>query len=169
MIALCSVLLLAAATSPSVEYDPEVDFSRYATWSWQDGSTRAFNPVTDTKIREAIESGLAARGLSRVDEKATLLVVYHASHTNEIDMSQLKYGSPPTKTGVRYLQKASLLLDMVDAASGKVVWRGYATGVLRYGPQEIADQVKAAVDGMLASFPPPTTSRPTPGSPPPEG
>src|SRR5437667_4617260 len=41
-----------------------------------------------------------------------------------------------------------------DAASGKVVWRGQAAGVLRYGPKEIAAQVDGAVEEMLARFPP---------------
>jgi Domain of unknown function (DUF4136) len=154
------VLLLAAAT-PSVEYDPNVDFSRYDTWSWHEGVTPSMNPVTDKRIREAIESGLAARGLAHVDGKGTLLVVYHASRSTQIDTSTLTYASPPTKTAIRYVQKASLLVDMLDAASGKVVWRGYATGVLRYGPNEIAEQVKAAIDEMLAGFPPKAT-RPSP-------
>jgi hypothetical protein len=148
-------MLLLAAASPSVEYDPQVDFSRYDTWSWHEGVTPSMNPVTDKRIREAIEGGLAARGLSRVDGKGTLLVVYHASRSTVIDTSTLTCNSPPTKTAIRYVQKGSLLVDMLDAASGKVVWRGYTTGVLRYGPNEIAEQVKAAVDGMLASFPPP--------------
>jgi Domain of unknown function (DUF4136) len=151
---LTQLVLLLAAASPSVEYDPNVDFARYDTWSWHEGVTPSMNPVTDKRIREAIEGGLAARGLSRVDGKGTLLVVYHAARSTVIDTSTLTYNSLPTKTAIRYVQKGSLLVDMLDAASGKVVWRGHATGVLRYGPSEIAAQVKAAVDEMLASFPP---------------
>jgi hypothetical protein len=110
--------------------------------------------VTDRRIREAIEKGLAARGLSQVDGDATLLVVYHASRTTQIDVSTFEYAATPSKTGLRYVQKASLLVDMLDGDSGKVVWRGHASGALRYGPPEIAEQVKAAVDALLTSFPP---------------
>ena len=92
MATLMTFLLLAAATATSVEYDPQVDFSRYETWSWHERVTPAANPVADKRIREAIESGLAARGISRVDRDGTLLVVYHASKTIEIDLAPIKSG-----------------------------------------------------------------------------
>ena len=46
----------------------------------------AMNPVTEKSIRDAIERGLAARGLSRVESGATLFVVDHASRTTRIDL-----------------------------------------------------------------------------------
>jgi Domain of unknown function (DUF4136) len=149
-----TLLLLVAAAETSVEYDAQADFSRYHTWSWHSGITPAANPANDKRIREAIENGLAARGLSRVDKDAGLLVVYHASKTTQIDLTPLK-NAAPTNTGIRYAEKGSLVVDMLDAASGNVVWRGHATAVLSYGQNEIAGQIKAAVDKLLASFPPP--------------
>ena len=157
--------LLAAAGGPPVEYhveyDRAVDFSRYKTWSWGEGVTPALNPVNNRRIRDAIENGLAARGLSRVDGHATLLVVYHASRTTQIDIDPVKY-PPPTPTGTHYFQKGSIVVDLLDPASGKVVWRAHASGVLSYGPQEIADQVKAAVDDLMARFPPAADDKPVP-------
>lgn len=156
-------LLLAVAGPPveyGVEYDHGVDFSRYKTWAWGEGVTPGLNPVNNRRIRDAIENGLAARGLSRVDSQATLLVVYHASRTTQLEIDPVKY---PTPTGTRYFQKGSIVVDMIDPASGRVVWRAHASGVLRYGPQEIADQVKAAVDDLLARFPPPADDDPAPG------
>jgi Domain of unknown function (DUF4136) len=149
-----TLLLLAAAAETSVEYDHQVDFSRYKTWSWHQGVTPAANPANDKRIREAIEKGLAARGLSRVDGGGPLLVVYHASKTTQIDLAPIK-NTPQTNTGIRYAEKGSLVVDMRDAASGDVVWRGHATAVLDYGQNEIAAQIKAAVDKLLESFPPP--------------
>ena len=147
-----TLLLVAGSATTSVEYDHQVDFSPYKTWSWHEGGTPAMNPVTDKAIRDAIEKGLAVRGLSRVDAGATLFVVYHAARTTQIDIVPLNSPAPPT--GIRYAQKGSLLVDLRDAASGRVVWHGQAGGVLRYGPKEIAAQVDAAVEEMLARFPP---------------
>jgi Domain of unknown function (DUF4136) len=155
MATLMTFLLLAAATATSVEYDPQVDFSRYETWSWHRAVTPAANPVTDKRIREAIENGLAARGISRVDRDGTLLVVYHASKTTEIDLAPIKSGVASTPTGIRYVEKGSLVVDMLDAASGNVVWRGHAGTALKFGPSEIAEQVKTAVEKLLENFPPP--------------
>lgn len=152
---LATLLLVASATAAttSVEYDHDVDFSRYTTWSWHDGGTASMNPVTDKAIRDAIEKGLAARGLSRVDAGATLFVVSHASRTTQVGIAPLRSASPAPPSGVVYAQKGSLVIDLLDAASGKVVGRGQAAGVLRYGPKEIAAQIDAAVAEMLAAFP----------------
>jgi Domain of unknown function (DUF4136) len=160
MATLMTFLLLAAATATSVEYDPQVDFSRYETWSWHRAVTPAANPVADKRIREAIENGLAARGISRVDRDGTLLVVYHASKTIEIDLAPIKSAVASTPP-IRYAEKGSLVVDMLDAASGNVVWRGHAGGALRFGPNEIAEQVKTAVEKLLENFPPPAP-RPVP-------
>jgi hypothetical protein len=153
---LASLLLLVTAagsgSSGEVEYDHQVDFSKYKTWSWHEGVTRAMSPVIDNRIREAIEKGLAARGLSQADSNATLGVVYHASKTTEIALAPLGTEAPPT--GLRYSQKGSLVVEMLDAGSGKVVWRGQAAAVMKYGPNEIAEQIKTAVDKLLEGFPP---------------
>jgi hypothetical protein len=154
-------LLFAAATASQIEYDRQVDFSRYETWSWHERVTPAASPVADKRIREAIERGLAARGLSRVDRDGTLLVVYHASKTSAIDLAPIKNSVASTPTGIQYAEKGSLVIDLLDAASGNIVWRGHATGALQYGPSEIAEQIKAAVDKLLEKFPPPAR-RPVP-------
>src|SRR4029079_9040351 len=82
-----TLLLSAAATTSQVEYDRQADFSRYETWSWHEGVTRAASPVSDNRIREAIESELGARGLSRVDRDGTLLRLYYASKDIQIDIA----------------------------------------------------------------------------------
>lgn len=155
---LTTLLLLAGVAIPSVDYDRDVDFSRYHTWAWSSDVTHAMDATTENRIREAIENGLAAHGLSRVEKDAALLVVYHASKTTQIDLVPVGKSDPSNKTGIQYAEKGSLVLEMREAASGRVVWRGHATGVLRYGPPEIAAQIKAAVDGLLANFPPPASS-----------
>ena len=107
------------------------------------------------------DNGLAARGISRVDRDGTLLVVYHASKTIEIDLAPIKNAVSSTPPGIRYVEKGSLVVDMLDAASGNVVWRGHAGAALKFGPSEIAEQVKTAVEKLLENFPPPAR-RPVP-------
>lgn len=151
---LLTVVLLLASSTQSVEYDHAVDFSRYKTWSWQAGVLAPSQPVVDKQIREALARGLAARGLSSVDSDATLLVKYHAAKTTRIDLLPLDSGSGTPPTGIRYAATGSLVIDLLDAASGKVVWRGHAADVLKYGPKEITAQIDAAVAELLAGFPP---------------
>jgi hypothetical protein len=148
------MVLLLTSFIQAVEYDHAVDFSRYKTWSWQAGVPVLPEPVPDKRIREALARGLAARGLSNVDSDATLLVRYHAARTTRIDLLPLDSGSGAPPTGIRYVETGSLVIDLLDAASGKVVWRGHAAGVLRYGPKEVTAQIDAAVAELLAQFPP---------------
>ena len=149
-----TMVLLLASSIQAVEYDHAVDFSRYQTWSWQGGDTTPSNPVADRRIRDAVARGLAARGLSSVDSNATLLVRYYAARSTRIDLLPLDSGSGAPPTGIKYVETGSLVVDLLDAASGKVVWRGHAKGVLRYGPTELAAQIDAAVAELLARFPP---------------
>jgi uncharacterized protein DUF4136 len=153
MTLLLTLALLASATS-SVEYDHQADFARYKTWGWHEGGTPALNPATNKKIQDAIEKGLATHGLARVDKDPALLVVYYASRTTQIDIAPADFPSPAPPSGIRVVQKGALVIDMLDASTKKVVWRGHASDVMKYGPKDIAAQVEAAVADLLARFPP---------------
>jgi hypothetical protein len=153
-VTLLTLVLLLTSSIQAVEYDHTVDFSQYKTWSWQAGVPVPPEPVPDKRIREALARELAARGLSNVDADATLLVRYHAARRTRIDLLPLDSGSGAPPTGIRYVETGSLVIDLLDAASGKVVWRGHAAGALRYGPKEITAQIDAAVAELLARFPP---------------
>jgi Domain of unknown function (DUF4136) len=91
------VLALSGATAGAAEikvnYDRQADFTRYKTWRWRKG-TPAANPVADKQLRDAIESRLAARGLSRVESRGDLEVVYHAADENKIGVEKLGYKQP---------------------------------------------------------------------------
>jgi hypothetical protein len=153
-VTLLSLVLLLTSSVQAVEYDHDVDFSRYRTWSWQAGVPVPPEPVPDRRIREALARGLAGRGLSEVGSDAALLVRYYAARSTRIDLLPLDSGSGAPPTGIRYVETGSLVIDLVDAASRKVVWRGHATGALRYGPKDITAQIDAAVAELLARFPP---------------
>src|SRR5262245_41703224 len=90
-------LALGAATAGAaeikVDFDSHADFARYKTWSWRAG-TAAPNPVAEKRLREAIETRLAARGLKRADSGGDLAVVYHAAGENRIDTEKLGYKQP---------------------------------------------------------------------------
>ncbi len=154
---LITLLMLAAAPAVSIEYDHQADFSRYRTWSWHREVTPAANPLADKRIQEAIEKGLAARGLSRTDGDGALLVQYHASKTTEIGLVPMNTAAGFPSTGIQYAEKGSLVVALVDAASGNVVWRGWTAGALNYDPFEVAAQVKEAAEKLLERFPPPAS------------
>jgi hypothetical protein len=146
----------AGAAEIKVDYDAHTDFSRYKTWSWRRG-TPAPNPVSDKRLREAIEARLAARGLQRKDAGGDLDVVYHAAAENQISVDKLGYKEPEFETEatrVRYVRVGTVLLDMIDAGSGKVVWRGQAQGAANPAYHDISRKIDEAIDKLFQHFPP---------------
>src|SRR5260221_12403409 len=112
MTLLLTLLLMAGLVMTSEQYDHQVDFSQYKTWSWNEGGTRAMKPATDKAIRDAIDRGLAARGLSRVDAGATLFVVYHAARTTQIDIAPFNSASSFPPLVIRSVRKGSPLVTL---------------------------------------------------------
>jgi hypothetical protein len=154
------VLALSGATAGAAEikvnYDRQVDFTRYKTWRWRKG-TPAANPVADKQLRDAIESRLAARGLSRVESRGDLEVVYHAADENKIGVEKLGYKQPDFEaqaTRIRYLSVGTLVLDMIDASSGKVVWRGEVQDATTPAPRAIERMIDEGIAQLLQDFPP---------------
>ena len=154
------VLALSGATAGAAEikvnYDLQADFTRYKTWSWRTG-TAAPNPVSDKRIREDIEARLSARGITRVDKGGNLEVVYHAAGDNQISVDKLGYKEPSFQTEatrVRYVRSGSILLDMIDAASGKVVWRGQAQEVADPTYTDVIRKIDSTMDKLFEHFPP---------------
>lgn len=61
VLATCSCLLYAAVRT---DYDHKADFSRYHTYSWL--GVTAGNPLWQSRITEAVDAALAAKGWSKV-------------------------------------------------------------------------------------------------------
>ena len=153
-------LLLGSAVAVSaqvkVDFDKDADFTRYKTWSWRRG-TPAPNPVADKRLREAIEARMAAGGLKRTEQGGDLEVVYHAAGENRIGVEKLGYKEPDFQTEakrVTYVRVGTVMLDMVDAKTQKVVWRGEAEGVANPSQSDVTAKIDAAVGQLFAKFPP---------------
>src|SRR5262249_33545599 len=140
----------AGAAEVKVDYDRTVDFSRYKTWSWRPG-TPAPNPIANNRLREAIESRLATRGLARVESGGDLEVVYHAAAESKISVERLGYKEPEFEneaTRVRYVRVGSVLVDMIDASNGKVVWRGQAKDAANPTARDVARMIDEGMDQL---------------------
>jgi hypothetical protein len=146
----------ARAADVKVDYDSHADFSRYKTWSWRRG-TPAPNPTSDKQLREGIEARLTARGLARVEQGGLLEVVYHAAGDNQISTEKLGYKEPGFVTEanrVRYVRAGSVLVDMIDVASGKIVWRGQVEEVANPTYTDVTRKIDQALDKLFDHFPP---------------
>lgn len=159
-ISLLVLLALVGCASAQVatDYDKAADFSGYRTYAWITG-TQAANPLIEQRIKTAVDRHLAARGLTKVTDSPDLQVATHASTSvqQQVSVDSFGYGYAGagwggTMVNVRNVDVGTLLLDLVDASSQQLVWRGMATDVVGHSVSQ--EKVDRAVGKMLSSFPP---------------
>lgn len=137
--ALFAATSCATTMNVSTHVERGLDLSRYRTLEWgppdalPTGDARLDkDPFFKDHVQGAVEKGLSARGFDLTSsESADLLIHYHANITNRIDVNRVDrvYGycarddCPP---GIVEYEAGTLVLDMVDARTNRLIWRGWA-------------------------------------------
>lgn len=164
-LALAAFALAGCATTMSVSshIDREVDFGQYRTYDWgpadalPTGDARLdANPRFKDHLQGEVEKQLAGRGLALAPAgTADLLIHYHAHVSERIDPASVDqsygYGGQ-----ARDYEAGTIVLDIVDARTRRVVWRGWAQDAvapLLAGDDEMTRKIHEAVTRMLARFP----------------
>ncbi|MFQ5675474.1 MAG: DUF4136 domain-containing protein, partial [bacterium] len=122
------------------DYDPDVDFAQFKTFSFMQKAKRAPESLLDKRVKAAVRSELQAKGL-RESTNAQLLIAYHSNVKNKVDVTAWGYRYRPRWGGYgargvtvdRYKQ-GTLILDFVERRAQEVVWRAAASGVLDDNP-----------------------------------
>jgi hypothetical protein len=161
-------LALAACNPTYVDYDYDrnVDFSRFKTFEWMEQKatpegkpkTYAQSGLLKARIERAVDDGLEAKGLRRVDTNPDLFVSYLMGVKNytEIRRSGYGYGFGGNVRADQF-QEGTLILDLIDAATNELVWRGIAEGVITENPspEKLTKEVNDTVKKLLSKYPPP--------------
>jgi hypothetical protein len=174
-IALAALACLVACGPPSTQYrhdyDPGVDFAQLKTWNWAertpsgDDDARVYNRVTMGRVRTAIERNLRAKEFTRTEVDPHFLVAWHGAIQGGMSAVAISghygygwgwYGGGGTRTFVNEWDEGTLLVDIVDAPSNQLIWRGVAAGTIdeTRTPQEAQAFLDRAVARILVSFPP---------------
>jgi hypothetical protein len=173
------------APSPKIGYDFDrsTDFSAYHTYAWMSGDQektgdrRADSSAVDMRIRIAVGTQLRLKGYQTLPEgKPDFFVAYHvglkdsspsistqyysdgmAGHafSHSADSRSASGAAPSLNETASYLT-GSLLIDVIDAATKKLVWRGTAAGEVDPGltSQQRDERTKAIVHNILSHVPP---------------
>jgi hypothetical protein len=78
-------------------------------------------------VHAAVEEELANKGFEKTDAP-DLIVGYHASVTQDIDNRGSESGGDCEECGPEVYDRGTLLIDLVDAHTDRLVWRGWAKG-----------------------------------------
>ena len=118
------------------------------------------NPFFNERIRVAAATGLAGRGFERVSSGAADFVVhFHASVVQDIDVDEVdrQRGYCP-EAGCKPFayDSGTLVLDVVDSRTGKIVWRGWAESSfegLVDNQSWLEERIDIAVERIIAKMP----------------
>ena len=179
------LLLAGCSNQPSftVDYAESADFSGFRSYRWYDdihGSElaeyRQYNS-SDSRVRTYVDRELKAKGLREsTTNRADVWVNYHISKEQHMNIDNFSrypsvgmhggmgvgtYGSAvslgySTGPSVRTYNEGTVVLDIIDTATSKVIWRGIAEGRLK-NDMSINDKNRVASEvatELLADFPP---------------
>jgi hypothetical protein len=173
---LSAATVACAPMTVSSHVQSGLDVSRYHTYDW--GPADAL-PASDPRltnnafyrdhVQGAIEKQMASRGYTQAPAGGSpdLLIHYHAVVDTRLDVNRVDrehgycYDESCAARVVEYDQ-GTLVLDVVDAKTNRVIWRGWAQktveGVLN-DEARLERQVDDAVTRMFERFPGQTARR----------
>ena len=143
---------------------PGTDFTKYHTYKWVtiQGATYP-NQIVNAQIKDAVDSQLTAKGLSKTEgDKADLYVGYQVSIDQQRQWNAygmgggLRWGGGMATAQSSTINIGTLVLDMYDPSSKQLVWTGRATKTLDASANQEKKQknLNKAMQKLLKNFPP---------------
>ena len=159
----------AATLNVSSHVDRAADFSVHRSYAWgpadalPTGDPRLDrNPFFVDLFQGAVEKQLRRRGLQLADNGASdLLIHFHATIQNRLDVDAIDRARgycasveclPSTST----YEAGTLVFDVVDANTNRLIWRGWVQtdlGSLLGNRARLAEVIENGVEGMFQHYP----------------
>lgn len=176
ILALASMLAACSSVKTSWDYDPQVNFKQFKSYAWVNKSDTDenyhLNGLMEQRVKNAVERELQAKGITPAsNESADILVNYLTKVDKKVDVDTFNtdFGYNPyyrpgwnwgtrvhTQTTVREYEVGTLIVDIIDNHSKKLIWRGSLADTIRdnKSPEERTEIINQSVAQILANFPP---------------
>jgi hypothetical protein len=158
-------LLFATASfaqQVKTDYDRSADFSQYKTYSWEKVQTQ--DPLLVDRIKEAVNADLTAKGLSPVDSGGDIAIVAIEMTKNQHTLNTFydgfgggwRWGGGfgDATTTVDNYKVGTLVVDLFDAKTKKIIWRGSSSDTLSDKSDKNIKNLDKGVQKMFDHFPP---------------
>jgi hypothetical protein len=165
MLSIATIMLItvpSVAQQVKTDYDRNANFNQYKTYSWS--SVKSKDPLLVDRIKSAVNSTLAAKGLTQVDSGGDLSIV-----AMEITKSQQTlntfynggfggwrwgggFGNATTTTET--YKVGTLVVDLFDTQSKELLWRGSSSDTLSNKSDKNIKNLNKGVEKMFKQFPP---------------
>jgi len=154
------------AVTVKSDYDKNVDFKKFKTFAMKKG-TEAPTPFAQERIIAAVKNELKARGLAE-SENPDVFVYTHAKVSTEkrVDVTSFGYGGYPGWGGwggsfgtssamVTDVPMGTLIVDIVDAKTDQLVWRGIGSDTLLTNPtpEKSEKRINKGVAKLFTKYP----------------
>ena len=170
------VASVAAAQDVGYNFDQQADFTKYKTYKWVAvKGAQAPNELVAKQITDAIDRQFATKGLARTEgDTADLLVAYQVAVNQEKEMTtwDTGYGAGPGWGGRYYggyyggggmststtstIHIGTVAVDMYDAATKQLVWRGMASKQIdeKAKPEKRQKNLDKGMAKLFKNYPP---------------
>ena len=158
----------AFAQDVKVDFDKDANFGAIKTFSVKIG-TSWNNPLSEKRVVAEIEQALTEKGWTKAEaDKADAIVVLHGATEKEKTLNTFYSGGyggygwrgmgmggmgTATTTTSEYLV-GTLVVDIFDAKSKQLMYRGTAQDELSDKPDKNAKKLAKASDKLFKDFPP---------------
>ncbi len=167
-----------ASISASSDYYADADFTGYQRYAWisdmpfivPPGYDVAVSALNQRRIKEAIESELAVKGFTLVEDSSNadfvVSVTVGTRDRIDVDAYPLRYRGDwrwgryfyyyGSQVDTRTYTEGTLAIDLFDQATNQPVWHGWAQKrITNSDLVNAGEQIQAAVRAILGDFPPP--------------
>ena len=156
----------SVAQQVKTDYDRNTDFNQYKTYSWENVHTQ--NPLWVDRIKAAVNSAMAAKGWTQVESNGNVSIMAmemtqsHQTLNTYYDSFAGGWGwrrgfgggfGDATTTEDTY-KVGTLVVDLFDSNTKKLIWRGSASDTLSDKSDKNIKNLDKGVEKMFNHFPP---------------
>jgi len=170
------IILLVSLTGCSsltvkYDYDQDANWVKYRTYGWMEKPQQETDPTSplpntelfQQRVQSSVNLVMANRRITQSTDP-DLLVIYHLGSAEKIQVTDWGYrysdyywGYGGRQIDVYQFTEGSLVIDLVDAETQQLVWRGTGTKVIdqtQASPEEMQERLNKIVAKIMESFPP---------------
>jgi uncharacterized protein DUF4136 len=160
-----AILFATASLAQQVktDYDRSANFSQYKTYSWEKVQTQ--DPLWTDRIKEAVNATLTAKGLTPVESSGDVAIVAIEMTQNQRTLNTFYDGFGggwswregafgTATTTVDNYKVGTLVVDLFDAHTMTLVWRGSSSDTLSDKSDKNIKNLDKGVQKMFDHFPP---------------
>lgn len=157
----------------TVDMDKTVDFDKYKTFQfigWQDNCDTILNDFDKKRLKDSFNNELSKRQLEKVQSNPDFTIMLYV--VIDVETSITAYTDYYGNTGYRrwgawgwgngyatttYVEsdylKGTLVMDVFDAESEKLIWQGVASKTIPEKPEQREKRIPKTVAKLMKEFP----------------